>query len=91
MIIMGNDEFILYIRKRYPNCSIPNNTLGKLIWARVQLLDSHAESLEDDDCYWGKRGNFINTVRLPKSAEQFQFHRSILPEIYNYLDEIGRG
>lgn len=30
-IKMGDDEFILYIRKNYPNCTMLNNTLGSLI------------------------------------------------------------
>ena len=30
-ITMGNDEFILYIRKNY-NCSLTNDRLGRMIW-----------------------------------------------------------
>ncbi len=31
-IQMGNDEFILYVRKINTNCLTPNDTLGRLIW-----------------------------------------------------------
>ena len=31
-IRMGNDEFILYIRKQNVNCKTSNPVLGKKIW-----------------------------------------------------------
>jgi transcriptional regulator with XRE-family HTH domain len=36
-ITMGNDEFILYIRKNHPHCATSNDQLGKCIWQGIIL------------------------------------------------------
>jgi hypothetical protein len=49
---MGNDEFILYIRKRYPDCATSNDALGRGIWRWIRAADPQASKLvEDEDCY----------------------------------------
>lgn len=59
-ITMGNDEFILYIRKNY-NCNVSNPQLGKLIWVWIRYHDSNAQQTEKDKaCKWGDRFDNIN-------------------------------
>jgi hypothetical protein len=60
-IIMGDDEFILYIRKQYPECTEANPRLGRLIWERLRSLDPTAEKSPERPvaCYWGDSGAFI--------------------------------
>lgn len=87
---MGNDEFILYIRKNY-NCSLRNPQLGKLIWIWIKEHDSNAQQTkEDDTCKWGDTFDNANGTGLPKTATQFEFDRNLLPQLYNYLDELGQ-
>ncbi len=88
-IEMGNDEFILYIRKFHSNCLTPNDTLGRLIWKRLKELDPDALKIEEDKpCYWEHTGNSVSEIRLPKTAAQFRFNREILPRLYDYLDQL---
>ncbi len=89
-IQMGNDEFILYIRKIYNNCLISNDVLGRLIWKRIKRLDPEALIIERDrPCFWEHIGNSVSEVRLPKTAAQFRFNRRILSRLYDYLDQLG--
>ena len=88
-IEMGNDEFILYIRKIYENCLTPNDTLGHLIWNHIKELDPEATIIErDKPCYWEHIGDSVSEVRLPKTAAQFRFDRTILPRLFDYLDQL---
>ena len=90
-IRQGNDEFILYIRKRYPACSSSNNKLGQRIWTWINTNDLTAEKVEERElCYWGNTGTFIAEDRLPKTAAQFVFDPAILPRLYAFLDELGQ-
>lgn len=90
-ITMGNDEFILYIRKKYPECSITNDNLGKKIWQWIKEHDSTAEKVKSNlPAYWGKTGSFIDALKLPKTADQFAFKRNLLPELFDFLDLIGK-
>ena len=90
MINMGNDEFILYIRKNYRHCNIENDQLGKRIWEEIQRLDRNAKKIiEDQPCMWETDGDSISPNILPKTAAQFSFDRNILSSIYNFLDELG--
>lgn len=86
-IIMGNDEFILYIRKKKNNCPLTNDQLGKMIW--VWLRERKANIIiEDQPSMWEKTGSNINDLGLPKTAAQFSFDRDLLPSLYDYLDTI---
>nr|WP_319401822.1 hypothetical protein [uncultured Carboxylicivirga sp.] len=86
-IQMGNDEFILYIRKKYPNCNLKNDFIGKQIW--IWLKNNDAVKIEKNKpCVWGEEAQNINEEMLPKTATQFEFRRSILPELYIYIDDL---
>ena len=91
-IQMGNDEFILYIRKNYPTCSRTNDDLGRRIWAWIGESDTNAEKAGNGDpvpCFWGDTAANIAETRLPLTATQFKFSRSLLPSLYDRLDKIG--
>ena len=93
-ITMGNDEFILYIRKNYPACSTSSPQLGKEIWAWIQKADPSAQTAHGGaqlPCYWGASGPFISATKLPQTATQFSFDRSILPNLFTFLDTLGTG
>lgn len=86
-IQMGNDEFILYIKKIYKSCKTPNQELGQQIWARLEAIpgaDAKQEKL-NEPCLWPIDND------LPKTAAQFSFNRSVLPKLYDCLDELGGG
>ena len=89
-IQMGNDEFILYIRKQHPKCSIRNERLGRKIWEWLHKNCSATQVVIGKPCYWGISGSFINELQLPAHATQFEFKREYLPQLYTYLDELGR-
>lgn len=91
-ITMGNDEFILYIRKSYPSCSVTNNQLGKRIWAWVQAQDPGASKAGAGDsiaCLWGDSAQNLGELALPVTATQLSFDRDILPALYDLLDSLG--
>ena len=88
-IVMGNDEFILYIRKQHRGCRTPNDALGKRIWEWIREQDGQKEGEEDKLCYWGDTGTFISEYELPKTAAQFSFDSSNLPRLYEFLNELG--
>jgi hypothetical protein len=89
-IVMGDDEFILYIRKQYPNCIKTNDILGREIWRKIQQLDPNADLEKDVPCYWGSNGSFIAIDKLPKTAAQFTFNRTCLPQLYDFLNQLGQ-
>jgi transcriptional regulator with XRE-family HTH domain len=91
-IQMGNDEFILYIRKNYKDCATSNDQLGKRIWDWINEHDTTAEKTNNGDsvpCFWGDTGAHISETKLPKTATQFRFERSLLPSLYDHLDALG--
>ncbi len=91
-IKMGNDEFILYIRKNHEKCSTSNDRLGRLIWEWIKEHDVTAEQLNNGNselCFWGVTAANIDETKLPKTATQFQFERNLLPELYDHLDALG--
>jgi transcriptional regulator with XRE-family HTH domain len=93
-IQMGNDEFILYIRKNHPSCATSNDRLGSRIWKWIYGSDPTAEQVgggESVPCFWGATAANIDETKLPKTATQFQFERRLLPELYDHLDALGSG
>jgi transcriptional regulator with XRE-family HTH domain len=91
-IQMGNDEFILYIRKSHPNCATSNDQLGKRIWEWIKEHDATATkagSGEAVPCMWGDTGAHLGETKLPYKATQFRFERSLLPSLYDLLDALG--
>lgn len=91
-ITMGNDEFILYIRKNHPECSLTNDVLGKRIWEwlRDQNVGAakagHGKAVA---CMWGETAANTGELRLPVNATQFTFDRQILKALYDLLDGLG--
>ena len=92
IIKMGNDEFILYIRKNYQGCVTSNDDLGKRIWKWITEHDATAKQLDNGNsspCFWGDTAAHIGQTKLPKTATQFEFDRSLLPSLYDLLDALG--
>ena len=85
-IRMGNDEFILYIRKWYPNCETTNDVLGRKIWEWIRYEDKSARQLKREECPWGKNAKNVDKEELPYTATQFEFKRDLLPRLFDYLD-----
>jgi len=89
-IFMGNDEFILFIRKNFPDGRMTTNQLGKKIWIWLRDADPGAIIIAKGlPCYWGDKGDFISADKLPKTATQFKFDINVLPDLYEYLYELG--
>lgn len=91
-IQMGNDEFILYIRKNYRNCATSNVDLGKRIWMWIKERDATAAKVGKEEavpCIWGDTAANIGETKLPIRATQFQFERSLLTSLYDLLDALG--
>lgn len=88
-ITMGNDEFILYIRKWHPDCKTITSQLGKLVWIWLEAKGSIKSPLKPKHSYWDKSDK-VNKEMLPADATQFEFDRSILPDLYDYLDYLGQ-
>ena len=88
-IIMGDDEFILYIRKNYPTCDQYNNILARQIseWFKEKDIEPYKR---DVPCTWDIVGETINDRMLPKTSATFKFDRSLLPELFSQLDELGK-
>lgn len=88
-IRMANDDLILYVRKQHPRCGMRNPQLGKLIWARIQhgggaKVSGNQASLWSDTQQGRDKG-------LPMVSTQFEFPRSLLPELFTHLDFLGGG
>ncbi|MCW5828213.1 MAG: hypothetical protein KIT79_02745 [Deltaproteobacteria bacterium] len=91
-ITMGNDEFILHLRKRY-KWGGDNRLLGEEIWRTIQELDNNARQEPEGKAtpvLWPTEGENIAPDRLPTAAHQFVFNREILPDLYRRLGEIGK-
>lgn len=89
-IRMGNDEFILHIRKINPNCEIPNDQLGKSIWQWLRDNDTTAEIVErDQPCRWGNSPEITSETSLPKTATQFNFSIETLPRLYEFVQGLA--
>jgi hypothetical protein len=98
-ITMGNDEFILYIRKNYPKCSKGNDDLGQRIWGWIRGNDATAYKVDKDgnrddnaepvSCSWSETDARVVEAKLPYTATQFRFERSLLPSLYEHLEALG--
>ena len=89
-MIMGNDEFILHIRKHYPQCQLRTDNLGKRIYQWIHQADPNARIVEENaTCYWGSEGDFVSDHKLPKTAAQISFDPNILPQLFNFLNDLG--
>lgn len=89
-IRMGNDEFILYVRKWNRDCRLSTIVLGKKTWIWIRAHDRGAvkDPEMEQACRWGSDGSFVNASNLPEKATQFRFRRDLLPELYDFLDSL---
>ena len=88
-IQMGNDEFILYIRKNGRGSGKSTAELGQRVWEWIQANDTNATKVaQSQPCRWGNTGSFISEDDLPSMATQFSFERDLLPRLYDYLDTL---
>ena len=88
-ITMGNDEFILFIRKIFPQCQQTNAQLGKSIWIWIRDNASGTKTVDDQPCYWGDQTASVSDTQLPATATQFEFEISALPDLYRFLISEG--
>ncbi len=88
IIKMGNDEFILYIRKKTNVCSLGNKVIGRKIWDWLEPRGATKTKKQPQHAYWIKAEK-VEEYMLPEHATQFEFDRAILPELYSYLDELA--
>lgn len=101
MITMGSDEFILYIRKQHQNCQTTTTVLGRRIadfMIAQGFYDQNANEGEplcknEQLCYWMTTENeeFIKSISLPITANQYTFDRALLPQLYDFLDVLGQN
>lgn len=89
-IRMGNDELILYIRKNF-RTSASNSHLGRQIWEWLRDNADGTKTQEDRPCDWGSDSAFTGEFSLPRTATQFEFRTSTLPDLYQFLDQLGRA
>lgn len=90
-INMGNDEFILYIRKKATNCSISNDDLGKQIWLWLEKRGAVKTFCgKPQACLWGKDAANRDKDMLPYTATQFSFDRNLLLDLYVHLDDLAQ-
>lgn len=102
-IIMGNDDFILYIRKKqkreadkvyksienYYINNKRNNVLGKEIWGFIETEKLGVKCGETNTpCVWNPEDCNDDGYFLPKTAAQFEIECDALPKIFKKLDEL---
>jgi hypothetical protein len=89
-IVIGNDEFILYVRKHNQACKLDNETLGKQICEKIKSLDPNAKIVEENKAsYWDLHGVSVAKDKLPATSAQMEFDREILPKLYDFLDQVS--
>lgn len=94
-IIMGNDEFILFIRKeciRKNNCTPISSTtiLGKTIGDWLNKNINGLVQLNNEPCYWMSPDKDTPTpMGLPYTATQFEFEDIYLIDIYRFLSTLA--
>jgi hypothetical protein len=86
-IQMGNDEFILYIRKRRLGQGRTTAELGRRIWEWLRIRGGR-KVVDHEPCRWGDTPPAVAADDLPKTATQFEFDRALLPDLYSYLDTL---
>lgn len=74
---MGNDEFILYIRKQNKKCNLTNNQLGRKSWEWLRDYANGKEVTKDMICLWGKDANNVGPYQLPSTARNSHLTKRI--------------
>lgn len=91
-IHMGNDEFILHVRKNNPICGLSNEQLGKRIWQWIRNADPSASKLHSgkaQPCLWAAETDSSTDSKLPQRARQFSFRRDLLPDLFSFLERLS--
>ena len=89
-IRMGNDEFILHIRKHYA-CDIRNPQLGDRI---ARWLRENADGVvvrENQPAVWGEQIAACGELNLPRTSAVLEFRRDALPDLYAFLEDLATG
>jgi len=89
-IHMGNDEFILHIRKQY-DCDLSNPQLGRRIWRWLRDNADGEQVSGQVTAAWGDGIAAVRWNKLPGTATQFRFRLDALPALYRFLGQLGRG
>jgi len=89
-IRMGNDEFILHIRKHYA-CAMRNPQLGERIATWLRENADGVVVRESQPAVWGEEIAACDELRLPKTAAVLEFRREALPALYAYLADLATG
>lgn len=87
-IEMGNDIFILYVRKQNRAIDLKNDRLGRMIWEWIRDNANGIQIVKSEDCKWGQGANNVQPDELPYTATQFEFDRDKLPALFDYLDSL---
>jgi hypothetical protein len=86
-IIIGADEFILWLRKNGKATNDINIQLGKRILNLIEALGG-MKYLDNQESFWdiGLTARNVNDLALPKTSEQYRIPIGILPDIYREID-----
>lgn len=94
-IRLGNDDFILFIRKNQKNrgkaSETKNNHLGRRIWKFIEEKNLGTKVSEESiPCKWDPKGCDDEGLGLPKRATQFDIDICMLPKLYDFLRELSQ-
>jgi len=94
-IRLGNDDFILFIRKNQKNggkaFETKNNHLGRTIWKFIEEKDlGNKVSDESIPCKWNPIDCNDEGLGLPKTATQFDIDICMLPKLYDFLHKLSQ-
>ena len=85
-ITIGADELILWLRKNGKALSSTTDKAHGLGFEISRVMKSlNAEQLNEEPCFWGETGSFIDQYQLPKTAMQYRITVDMLPELYRQL------
>jgi bacitracin transport system permease protein len=89
-IVMGEDDFLLYMYKQRVSCVNNLDSFNQKIWNWLEKNVSNVRIVEKNkECLWFDYHFKNNSSVLPMSANQFEFDRRILPDLYTFLDELA--
>jgi len=82
---MGNDEFILFIRKNGFHTDQNNSALGRKIWEWLRDRGAKKQTPDVRICLWNDENANDEGYGIPKTATQFKFDSQLLPDLYSFL------
>lgn len=85
----GNDCFIFYIRKNFPDCKYDNQVLGRLIWLWIKKYANGVKLGIPQKCDWKEYADKVGKFELPNKATQFEFDEDCLAFLYAELNRLG--